>query len=188
MGGHPYEITAPVKMTVDPGASGTFYVINSGTKPIIVHESLGRFVDDAIRFPAADFATPTAMSGPWLAVWPHVFTLQPGQAETVHISARVPAGARGDHYLSVLWAARPVHDAPGAMRVAGGVATTVRIPLPGTAVPVTSHGVAVAPRSTAGHGGPDALSYAGIGLAVLAVIAAVAVIVAAMRRRGTAGT
>lgn len=178
MSGHPYEITAPVSMTVGPGAAGTFQVINSGTKPLVVHESLGRFTTAAVRYPAADHATPVTMSGPWLTVWPASFTLAPGQAETVHISSQVPAGARGDHFLSVVWAARPVHVAPGAVHATGAVATSVRIPLPGTAVPVTSRGVAAAPRA-AGHGGPVALTLGGIMLAVLAVI----VMAVALQRR-----
>jgi hypothetical protein len=172
-------------MTVKPGAAGTVQIVNTGSKAITVSDSLGRYSSPAIRYPAADHATLTTMEGPWLTVTPSHFTLAPGHAETVHISSHVPAGAAGDHFLSLLWAMRPVHAQAGAVHAAGGVATLVTIPLPGTATPVTS---ATAPPPAphyraAGHG-LDSITMAGIGMVAFAALTVVAVIVAMRRRAG----
>lgn len=184
MSGHPYQVYVPGLMDVQPGASGTFEVVNTGTKPITIHDVLGRYSTPAIRFPAADRATTTTMSGPWLSVWPSKFTLAPGQAERVHIKASVPHGVQGSHYLSIAWLMVPAHSAGGgSVRASGGPATLVRVPLPGTATPVTS--ATAPPRAphahAAGHG-PDPLTVAGIALTVVAAMA-VAVIALAMRGR-----
>jgi hypothetical protein len=179
----PYQLTAPTGLTLKPDTSGTFQVFNTGTKPLVVTDSLGRYTTNALQYPAADHATLATMSGAWVQVTPSKFTLQPGQAETVHITSRVPAGAAGNHYLNVLWSIAPVHAKAGAMHAAGGPATTVTVPLAGVATPVTAHSVPVAPPAP-GHG-PDVLSLAGLGLVVLAVLAAIVILVALRRRRGT---
>src|ERR1700749_4371160 len=92
----PFQITAPASMTVQPNTSGTFQIINTGTQPVKIHESLGRYNPYAIQYPAADHATKTTMGHPWLSVTPGDFVLQPHTARTVHISAHVPAGATGN--------------------------------------------------------------------------------------------
>jgi hypothetical protein len=178
---YPYQLTVPTGVSVKPGGAGTFQVVNTGTKPLVVTDSLGRYTTPAIRFPAADHATMTTMSGAWVQVTPRKFTLAPGQAETVHIASHVPAGAAGNHFLSLLWSIAPVHAKAGAMHAAGGPATTVTVPLPGVAAPVTSASVAAAPPAP-GHGGPDPVTLAGIGLVAFAILAVI-VIVLAMRRR-----
>jgi hypothetical protein len=180
---HPYQLTAPVAMTVKPGGAGTFEVVNTGTKPLVVHDSFGRFTANAVRYPAADHATLTTFDHPWLSVWPSSFTLAPGHAETVHVKATVPAGAQGDHYLNVVWTVKPGQAHGAGLHLAGAVATSVTIPLPGTATPVTSHGVATAPRAPV-HGGMDPVTLAGIGLVSFAVLAVIVIIIAMRRRRG----
>lgn len=191
MSAHPYQIYAPGLMDVKAGPAGTFAVVNTGTKAIKVTESLGRYSTPAIRFPAANHATMTEMSGPWLTVWPHVFTLAPHQAQTVHIKATVPAGAAGDHYLSVVWSMRPLHASPGAVQASGAVATLVRVPLDGTATPVTNATAPPRPHAAAGHAagaaGFPTLALGGILLAMLALVAAGAVLRNRYRARRTRG-
>jgi hypothetical protein len=180
---HQFSLTAPAALTIKPDTSGVFQVYNSGSKPLAVRESLGRYTVNAIRYPAASHATVTAFSSPWVRVSPAAFTLAPGKSETVRISDHVPAGTKGDHWLNVVWDARLASAAPGNLHVAGAVATTVRINEPGTAVAVTSHGLAPAPAVHAG--GPDGLLvlWAVIGAVALAVLAAVALRSARRLRR-----
>ena len=180
---HPYQLTVPVAMTVQPNASGTFTVVNSGSRPEVVSAVLGRYTDKTVRYPAADHATLTTMSGPWLSVTPATFVLQPGTSKTVRIASQVPGGAQGDHFLNVLWSIRPVHEQAGAVHATGGPATTVTIPLPGTATPVTSHGVAVAPKAPVRAHLPAPVLAAGIVAVALGLLAILTVISATKRRR-----
>jgi hypothetical protein len=179
---YPYQISAPFTMTVSPdGKSGTFQVTNTGTQPITVRESLSRLSPLALKYPAADHATTTHTGAPWLSVSPTVFTLAPGQAEAVHISARVPSGAQGTHYLNVVWAASPVAAVSGPLHLAGAVATTVGIPLPGIAVPAGPDRLPAAPHLPGG-GGFSTVDMGGA-LCGVAVVAAAAVTAVRRRRR-----
>jgi len=180
---HPYEITAPATMTMKANTSGQFTIVNTGTKPIIVHESLGRYSPYAIQYPAADHATRTTMSHPWLTVnGPSSFTLAPHAARTVHVSSHVPAGAQGNHYLNILWTATPVRAVSGPLHLSGAVASNVIIPLPGIAQPVSSATSLPAGHLAPHHGGIGAVDLAGAGLAA-ALIASVATLVIRRRRR-----
>jgi hypothetical protein len=175
----PFSLSAPFSMSVAPGASGSFEVTNSGTKPLTVHESLARLSARSIQYPAADDATTTHMGAPWITVGPSSFTLAPGQSETVHISSRVPAGTQGNHFLEIVWTASPVQPAAGPLHLAGGIATTIAIPLAGTATaagPPRVPAAQLAPH----HGGLPAADLAGAGLGAAVALAAVAV---AVRRR-----
>lgn len=181
---HPFSLTAPAALTIKPDTSGTFQVINSGTAPLAVRESLGRFTVKSLRYPAADHATLTTFDHPWLTVSPQSFTVEPGHAVTVRIADHVPAGTKGDHYLNVVWTARPAHAAPGNLHVAGAVATTVKIPEPGTATAVTSHGLAPAPAVAAHSDALALILWALLGIAVMTVLT---VIFLPHRRRQRAG-
>src|SRR5579862_4375825 len=161
MHGYAFMLTAPADLTIAPDSSGTFTVTNSGTQPLVVHESLGRYTAKTLQFPAADHATLTAFSGPWLTVSPQSFTLKPGQSETVRITSHVPAGTTGDHFLNVVWTAKPARATAGNLHLAGAVATTVTIPEPGVAVAVTTHGPAAAP----------AVPAAGLGAGLIGALA-----------------
>ena len=170
---HPYAITAPGSMTIKANSSGQFQVINAGQKPIVVHESLGRYSPYAIQYPAADHATKTTMSHPWLTIdGPSSFTLNPGQLREVHVSTHVPAGAQGNHYLNILWTASPVKAVTGPLHLNGAVASTVTIPLPGIAQPVSSATSLPRPHA-APHHGLATVDLAGAGLAA-ALVASVA--------------
>lgn len=138
----PYSITAPAVMVLQPDAAGTFKVVNSGSKPIQVTGSLGRYNDKSLHYPAASHATLTTFSQPWVTFTPHQFRLQPGQSVTVRISDHVPAGTQGHHYLNVAWLIKPVTTGPttAGTHLQGAVATSIDIPMPGHAVAVTSHG------------------------------------------------
>ena len=178
---HPFSISAPFTMTVKPNTeSGTFKVTNTGSQAISVHESVARLSEHSIMYPAADHATTTHMGAPWLTVSPHDFTIAPGQAETVHIAAHVPAGVQGNHYLEVVWTAKPAHAVSGPLHLAGAVATTTIIPMPGIAQPVTSQGVPRAPLAP--HHGLSTVDLAGAGLAA-ALVASVAGLVIRRARR-----
>ena len=168
----PFSLTAPAVIIMH-GAAGTFQVTNSGTKALTVHESLGRENVKALQYPAADHATLTTFSKPWIMVSPASFNLAPGQSEAVRISDHVPAGAQGDHFLSVVWTAQPAHQSAGALHLDGGVATTVEIPEPGVAVRVTSHGLHAAPPGPAA--GELSTMFLIIPLLLLVVVAAMAV-------------
>lgn len=183
-----FQLTAPTGVTVQPGASGTFEVANTGTQPLVVHESLGRLTAGAVRYPAADHATLTAMTGPWVKVSPGTFRLAPGQHQVVHIAAEVPAGVQGDHYLTVIWSAQPEQASGGNVHLAGGIGTTVTVPLAGAATPaVSATGVARAPLAAQhGNGGISSPALA-IGLLILAVMAVTVFLVARRSRRTNRG-
>lgn len=175
----PYSVTAPTGVTIQPGASGTFQIVNSGSRPIAVRGELGRVTVTAVRFPAASHATPTTFSQPWVTISPASFQLAPGHAQIVHIAApHVPAGAQGTHELDVIWAIRLPATAPG-IHATGGVATVVTIPLPGTATPVTSHALAAPHAAPVAHGGISAALLAAVLFAVMCLI----VVVLSVRHR-----
>ena len=177
-----FQISAPFTVTMQPDATGTLQVIDTGSQPITVHASLGRYSGHALMYPAADNATKTHTGAPWITIdGPASFTLQPGQAKVVHISSHVPAGTQGNHYIDLVWTASPVKAAAGPLHLTGGVATTVTLPMPGIAVPA---GPDHLPRPVAapGHGGIGTLDLAGIGMAV-ALVASVAGLVLRRRRR-----
>lgn len=143
----PYSLTAPAILVLQPNSAGTFKVTNSGSKPIVVSGSLGRYNTNSVRFPAATHATPTSFTSPWIAFSPAKFQLAPGQSHLVRISDHVPAGTQGHHFLNLLWTAAPVQTGATAapMHLQGAVATSVEIPMPGQAVAITSHGLPQAP-------------------------------------------
>ena len=187
MTGHPFSITAPAVIIMPAGASGTFKVTDAGTRALTVHQSLGRYNLKALHYPAASHATLTTFSQPWITVSPASFTLKPGQSETVHIADHMPASVQGNHYLSIVWTGTPAGAAPGTLHLAGGVATSVEIPLPGAAVPVTSQGLPHAPPGpVATGGGPSALAISGAILLAMAVALAVVLIVTRRHRARSA--
>ena len=171
-----FSLTAPAVITLHPDVSGTFRVTNSGSAPLAIRESLGRYTEHSLHYPAASGASLTQMGRPWLTITPTSFTIQPGQSETVRISDHVPAGTQGDHYLNTVFVARPAATGdghPGTAQVSGGVATTVRIPSPGRATAVTTHSLPVAPAvPPVNHAGNIAAAAGGL-LALLAVVTAV---------------
>jgi hypothetical protein len=171
-----FSLTAPAVITLAPDSQGTVRVLNSGTHALAIRTVLGRYTEHSLHYPAASGASLTQMGRPWLTITPTSFTIQPGQSETVRISDHVPAGTQGDHYLNTVFVARPAATGdghPGTAQVSGGVATTVRIPDPGTAVAVTSAGL---PRAQAvPHTSPagNVAAAAGGLLALLAIVTAV---------------
>ncbi len=180
---HPFSITAPATMTLAPDSHGMFTVTNSGTEAITVHESAGRYTVRSLQYPASSHATATALGRPWITVWPQTFTLAPGRSEVVHISDHVPAGVHGNHWLNAVWTARPAHAGHGNLHLDGAVATTIEVPMPGIAVPVTGHGLPHAPAAPP-HGGDPAGLILGLALAGLAIVAAIGY---ALTRRGRGG-
>jgi hypothetical protein len=88
----------------------------------------------------------------------------------------VPAGTQGDHYLNTVFVARPAATGdghPGTAQVSGAVATTVKIPEPGTATAVTTAGLPHAPAvPPVNHAGNVAAAAGGL-LALLAIVTAV---------------
>jgi hypothetical protein len=170
----PFQITAPAVMLLKPDSAGTFKITNSGTWPITVHGSLGRYNDHALHYPAASHATLTTMDHPWIQFSPVTFRLAPGRSQTVKISNHVPAGTHGNHYLNVVWTGAPANATlPGSMHLNGAVATSVEIPMAGAAVPVTTQPLPRAPAIPAA-GFPALAILVPSLLIVLAVIAAVA--------------
>jgi hypothetical protein len=181
MTAHLFSLTAPAVITLAPDNAGTFKVTNSGTQPLVIHESLGRYTEHSLHYPAASGATLYKLGTPWIQVEPQAFTLAAGQSETVHIRDHVPAGVQGDHYLNAVWMAKPVTSGhPANMTLAGAVATTVRIPSPGRATAVTTHSLPVAPAVP--HTSP-AGSYAAMAGAVLLALAVIVALLWELRRR-----
>jgi hypothetical protein len=179
---HPFQLTAPFSMTVQPDTSGTFQVVNTGTQPLAVRGTLGRYSHGALKYPAASHATTMTMGTPWVSFTPAHFTLAPGHAETIRVTDHVPAGAQGEHFIDLVWTASPVRAAGGPLHLSGAVASTVGIPLPGVAVPVAGPGRLAAPHP--GHMGGSGLPVADLAGGVLVpVLLAVAGLAAWRRRR-----
>ena len=182
----PYSLSAPFTMTVSAGGSGAFQVTNTGSQPLKVSEHIARLSPSALKYPAEIGATQHASGTPWLTVdSPTSFTLAPGQSEAVHVTAgHVPVSAQGEHYLNLVWSAQPAHAVSGPLHLAGGVATTVGIPMPGVAVPV---GPGVMPRAPlAPHGGLPAMDLAGAGLAAALVATGAGLVIKRRRNRRAA--
>lgn len=171
---HPFSITAPGVIAFSPGThAGTFAVTNSGSQPLAIRETLGRYSTPAIRYPASSHATLTALGRPWLTVSPSSFTIEPGKSVTVHIADHVPAGTKGDHFLSVVWTGRPAHATAGNLHITGAVATTVKVIEPGTATAVTAQGLAPAPAVPAHSDALALILWTLLGMAVLTVLAVI---------------
>jgi hypothetical protein len=176
-----FRISAPFSMTLQPDSSGTFQVVNTGTQPLSVHGALGRYSHGALTYPAADHATTVSMGSPWVSFSPAHFVLAPGHAQAVHVTDRVPSGVTGGHSIDIVWSAQPVHAVGGPLHLAGAVASTITIPGPGVAVPVTGPGHLAAP--VPGHMGGGGLSTLDAGTAGIGFIVAAVAVTAVWRRR-----
>jgi hypothetical protein len=127
------SLTVPARVTLKPGEHGSFTIHDGGTTALRITTQTASYTRLEQMFPAE------TAGRPWLRVSPASFTIKAGQSRTVVITATPPAGDRGTHYAGLAFRAAPVAKAGehGSRLVSSGaVATSVKIPAPGHAVPV----------------------------------------------------